>query len=482
MSFISFEFLIALPVAALIYYLIPARYRYLWICALSLAFYATQGVRLLVVMMLSIVSTYAAGMCVRVRTSGGGSKGTVTHIPLIVGVIFNVALILVFKYTGMFFPAAGERLIDAGLFAPIGLSFYVLQAAGYVIDCYRGDIEPEKNFFLYAAFVSFFPLVISGPIERAPKMIPQLKDPKGFDYDTVRDGLLMMVWGFFLKLVLADRIAILVNTAYASPASYAGGMMMLSVLLYSVQIYCDFMGYSYIAAGTARALGFGVIDNFDAPYLSETIADFWRRWHRSLSFWFRDYLYIPLGGSKQGTWKKIRNLLIIFAVSGLWHGAAWRFVLWGLVHGLYQVAGCVRVNASSGGVKGTLTHFSARLFRKMRTFFLVSFAWIFFRAEDMDKVGAVVRSMFIPRIHQLLDGTLVQMGLDTPNVVLMFLAIAVLVCADILRDCGVRLLEALPKQGTWLRWSVYIAAIVLIVICGVWGEGYDASSFIYAQF
>lgn len=463
MSFISFEFLIALPVAALIFYLIPARYRYLWICALSLAFYATQGVLLLVVMMLSIVSTYVAGlMCVKGEGDGWDSPPVT---PVAICVAFNILLLFVFKYLGMFFPAASERLVGVGLFAPIGISFYVLQATGYVIDCYRGDIEPEKNFLMYAAFVSFFPLVISGPIERAPRMIPQLKAPKGFDFDTVRDGLLMMVWGFFLKLVLADRIAILVDTAYASPASYAGAVMVLAVLLYSMQIYCDFMGYSYIAAGTARVMGFTVIDNFDAPYLAPSIASFWRRWHRSLSYWFRDYLYIPLGGSRRGEGGTIRNLLIVFAVSGLWHGAAWRFVLWGLVHGAYQVVGR-RIKKQS----------------KLCTFLLVSLAWVFFRAENMEKVGEVARSMLTLRIHPLFDGTIAHMGLDVPNVILMFLALAVLFIVDVMRDRGLRVSEWLPRQDIRLRWSIYIAAIVLIVICGVWGEGYDAGSFIYAQF
>ena len=264
---------------------------------------------------------------------------------------------------------------------PVGISFYIFQALGYLIDVYRGDIYAEKNFLQYALFVSFFPQLVAGPIERSKNLLKQLAETKTFNYENVRQGLLIMLWGYFLKMVIADRSAILVNAVYAKYLEYKGFQLITANILFAIQIYCDFMGYSTIAKGAAKVLGFDLMENFHEPYFACSIKDFWRRWHISLSTWFRDYLYIPLGGSRCSTWKKYRNIMITFVVSGLWHGASLTFVFWGFIHGAYQLLEdfiAPYVERIITKLKINTTVFSWKLLRILKTFILVDIAWIFF--------------------------------------------------------------------------------------------------------
>ena len=361
----------------------------------------------------------------------------------------------------------------------------MLQALGYVIDVYRGTIAAERNLARYALFVSFFPEIMSGPIERAGHMLPQFAAPESFDYENMRHGLLRMIWGFFLKLVLADRMAIVVNTVYSSPADHTGGVVVLATILYTFEIYCDFAGYSEIAIGTAQVLGYEVRENFDCPYLSSSIADFWRRWHQSLSYWFRDYVYIPLGGNRRGQARKYLNIMIVFIVSGIWHGAGITFIVWGALHGLYQVIGHMLQPVRSALVRVfhvKTSAFSHRFLRVLVTFCLVSFAWIFFRADSLGMAAEIIRNMrgFTP--WELLDGTLYKLGLSAASFNLMVAGLLLLILVDILKFRGVRISDVICRQGLWLRWTIYIAAIALILVCGIWGSGYSASNFIYYQF
>ena len=294
-----------------------------------------------------------------------------------------------------------------------------------------------------------------------------------------------MLFGYFMKLVLADRIRIVVDTVYQNPAAYQGTLVVFAVLLYSVQIYCDFAGYSSIATGAARILGIELMDNFDRPYLSGSVAQFWRRWHRSLSYWFRDYLYIPLGGSRKGQIRRYLNILIVFAVSGLWHGAGVTFLFWGFLHGMYQITGYLLGPLRDKTVR--LLHIdraalSHRVLKVLVTFVLVSFAWIFFRSPDMQSAVTIIRSMrgFSPWIFT--DGTLYQLGLDMNNMKLLLAGIAMLFLHDLLHLRGISLKESLARCGIWLRWPLMIALVLLVTVCGVWGPGYDASTFIYSQF
>ncbi len=496
MQFTSGLFFIFLPLAALVSWLIPRKVRYIWLLLVSLCFYALAGPTFLLVLAFTIGSTYYAGILVEKRreqlaaeqasenTGAQESNPTGDSVSkFIIGhcIVMNVAIIAVFKYLGMF----GFVLPDNWI-VPLGISFYILEAISYMIDVYRGKIQAERNVLYYALFVAFFPTIVSGPIERAGNMLPQFKNPPKFEFSAFRDGLLMMLWGYFCKLVLADRIGIVVDHIYGNLDSYRGTVVVLAVILYTFQIYCDFAGYSSIAIGAAKVLGFKVMDNFKSPYMSGTITEFWRRWHISLSSWFRDYLYIPLGGNRKGTLRKYLNVLIVFAVSGLWHGADWSFMVWGLLHGVYQVIGFVLQPVRDGWCRLTGTDRSAashKILKTIVTFCLAAFAWIFFRAKDLAQSIEIIRRMFLGvQPWNLTDGTLVKLGLDTQNVVLLALGLAVLVAFDAATYHGVNLREWIVKQGLWLRWSVYIGAVVLILVCGIWGPAYDATSFIYSQF
>ena len=487
MQVISFSFLIFLPIVVFLYAILPQKIRYLWLLAASIFFYLSAGPVYGIFLLLSIVLTYTAARGMEHRP---GSKKMI----LVLCLILNLGVLGVLKYAAFFCSSAvgilslfHVKVSDPSiqLLLPVGISFYMFQALGYVIDVYRGEIAAEKNILRYALFVSFFPNVLSGPIERAGHMLPQFNNPPKFSYDNMRLGLLRMLWGYFLKMVLADRIAIIVNQVYASPGNYPGTVLLITAILYTFQIYCDFGGYTSIAIGAAKICGFELTENFDSPYLAESIAQFWRRWHRSLSFWFRDYLYFPLGGNRRGNVRKYINIMIVFLVSGLWHGAAWTFVIWGGLHGLYQIIGHILMPLRNRLVE--LFHvdrksFSHRLLKVLITFLLVTLAWVFFRVKSLSGAVLILTGMlhFTPSV--LTDGTLYHLGLDRPNFLLMTAGLLLLIWTDICNYRKVRIAERILEQGIWLRFLIGIGAVLVILICGIWGPGYDASSFIYYKF
>lgn len=494
-SFLSLEYLAFLLAAALVRYLCPERARTTVLLAFSWLFYAAWNPVCLLFLIFTTVTTYFTGRYVRGRS---------VRAALFLCIAANLGVLFFCKYWGMFFPGIFEQRL-----LPVGISFYTLQALGYVVDCWREGKAAKASaqassgqnssvrdggkksgadgprFLTYALFVSFFPGILSGPIERGRNMLPQFEKPCNFSFDNLRNGLLIMTWGYFLKMVLADRIAIVVNRVYANPEGVPGTLVVLAVLLYSVQIYCDFAGYSAIAIGSARVLGFRVMQNFTAPYLSASVAEFWRHWHISLSTWFRDYLYIPLGGNRRGTGRKYLNILIVFAVSGLWHGAGFTFLFWGFLHGIYQVAGYLQKpirDALAQRLHIDRTRGSHRALQILVTFLLVSFAWIFFRADSFSQAVQIIRCMKGAEIWSLTDGSLIGLGLDTMNWVLLAAGLVFLFVRDLCVRRGISLRVQLQKQGIWLRWLLYIGAVLLILVCGIWGPGYDASTFIYSQF
>ena len=485
MQVISIEFLLFILVSALVYYILPGKIRYIWLLAASYFFYMCASPVYALFLVTSTVSTYVTGFLLQRKRK---------KLFLVICLLFNLTILGVFKYAGFICGTAAGilslfhvQMADPSIrfLLPVGISFYMFQALGYVIDVYRGDITVEKNPFRYALFVSFFPQVMSGPIERAGHMLPQFHNPVPFDPDHVRDGLLRMLWGYFLKMVLADRIAVLVNTVYADPGHYPGTVLLVTVLLYTFQIYCDFAGYTNIALGTAGIFGIRVMENFDSPYLAGNIADFWRRWHISLSSWFRDYLYFPLGGNRKGVVRKYLNIMIVFMISGLWHGAGWTFVLWGGLHGLYQVIGRLLMPVRNFMVKMLHVNrnsFSHRMLKVFITFSLVSFAWIFFRAGDIGTALYVAGHLWHFQPWILTDGTLYKLGLDAANFNLMLLGLAVLFVSDIFHFHGIRISDKIAAQGIWFRWLIYMAAVTFIIVCGIWGPGYDTTGFIYYQF
>lgn len=298
------------------------------------------------------------------------------------------------------------------------------------------------------------------------------------------DGLLLMLWGYFLKLVLSARMAIPIRTVYDNPSGYYGIVSLLVMLLYSMQLYCDFAGYSCIAIGAAQVLGITIRENFRAPYLATTIADFWNRWHISFSSWLRDYLYIPLGGSKRGTARTCLNLLIVFAVSGVWHGATFTFIVWGILHGIYQIAARLLRDPwkrCTEKLHINRDRFSHRFFFVLFTFLLASLAWVFFRAPDTATALDMLRHVSLDP-GPLFDGALYTLGIDKANVHVTLTGIVLVVMVDLCNEKGIQIRRHLMNQSLWMRWPVLLCTIVLIFVLGIWGAGYDASDFIYAQF
>ncbi len=489
-SMLSPVYLLFLAAACLVRYLFPVRFKAAALLACSLVFYCTWNPLCLPFLLFTIVSTYATGRYVGAQPGKDG--GRLRRLAPALCITGNLGILIFCKYWGMLFPG----MLDQRLL-PAGISFYTLQAIGYVIDCSREGCG-EESLAEYALFVSFFPGILSGPIERKKGLLAQvqgLRDEASQGhgsalredsvYGNLRSGAMIMLWGYLLKMVLADRIAIVVNTVYGDLNAWKGTMVVLAALLYSLQIYCDFAGYSAIAIGSARVLGFRVMQNFTSPYLETSVAGFWRHWHISLSSWFRDYLYIPLGGNRKGRLRQYANLMVVFAVSGLWHGADVTFLIWGLLHGMYQIAGRVTQplrRRVAGFLRINAQGDSHRLLQRAFLYVLVSAAWVFFRADDLSMAVAVFRAMKGVHPWVLTDGSLLQLGLDTPNWILLSAGLLLLWRRDHLQKKGISLRRWICGQGLWLRYLLLIGGVLLVLVCGVWGPGYDASTFIYSQF
>ena len=340
MLFNSFSYLIFFPIVVLLYFAIPYKARYLWLLAASYYFYMAWNPKYALLMALSTVLTYLSGLLIgrETRLTATVEAGSPVYrnaifrrkLWVFLSMISNLSILFLFKYFDFFIDNVNRVLGHLGMellnptfdvILPVGISFYTFQALSYTMDVYRGEIYVEKNLFKYALFVSLFPQLVAGPIERSKNLLVQINRRHTFDYERVKNGLLLMLWGFFLKLVIADRVAVIVNTVYNGYTNYHGLILAVATLFFGIQIYCDFYAYSLIAKGSAQVLGFRLMDNFKQPYFSRSIGEFWHRWHISLSTWFRDYLYIPLGGNRKGTLRKYINVMIVFLVSGLWHGA-----------------------------------------------------------------------------------------------------------------------------------------------------------------
>ena len=367
---------------------------------------------------------------------------------------------------------------------PLGISFYTLQALSYTIDVYRKDVCAQKNLGKYALFVSFFPQVVAGPIEKSKNMLHQFDEKHIFNYDRVKNGLLLMLWGVFIKLVVADRLALLVNTVYSNPNKFKGISIFIATIFFTFQIYLDFMSYSNIALGAAQVLGFKITNNFKQPYLSKSIKEFWSRWHISLTSWFKDYLYFPLGGNRRGKLRTYYNVMIIFLVSGLWHGATLNFIVWGGLHGLYQIFAYllkpfkVRVIKT---FKIKTEVFSFKLLQVLITFMLVNFAWIFFKATSFLSAITIIKNSFYFNPWILLNGSIFKLGLNTKDFLIAILGIILVIIIDIMqRKMNLRI--QLAKQNIMFRWAIYLVAVLVILVFGMYGPGYSMQQFIYSQF
>ncbi|AOR23079.1 MBOAT family O-acyltransferase [Clostridium taeniosporum] len=496
MSFNSIHFFVFFPIVTILYFLIPFKIRWIWLLFSSYYFYMCWNPKYAILIGISTIVTYLSGILIE-RTNNT-VKNTekaknIKKLWVILSFIINLGILFLFKYYN-FFTYIIVRLggtinftinfpkFDALL--PVGISFYTFQALSYTIDVYRGDVKAEKNLGIYALFVSFFPQLVAGPIEKSKKLLPQFNKEYKFDYYRVKNGLIKMLWGFFKKIFIADRLSILVDTVYNSPKDYFGFEIIFATLFFTFEIYYDFSSYSDIAIGSAQVMGFELSENFRQPYLAKSIKDFWKRWHITLSSWFRDYLYIPLGGNRKGKFRTYLNIMIVFLASGLWHGASLNFVIWGGLHGFYHVIGEI-----TKPIKNKIIHkykiktdvFSFKLSQIVTTFILVSFAWIFFRANSFSNIKMIINNLFVYNPWVLSDKSLYNLGLNSSEFIIAIIGIVIVMFIDNLQKKE-NLIEIFNTQNFVFRWAVYVFTIIIICIFGIYGSGYSAQQFIYFQF
>ncbi len=492
MVFTSITFAFFLPVIFILYWAVPKRYRYIALLIADIVFYMYGGPIYIILLAAIALVTYLAGLRIE-REEGGDKHG---KIYLIASVVIVIGLLAFFKYANFTLDTLTDicRLFSINfspgvlkLALPLGISFYSFAAIGYVADVYRGEIRAERNFLKYMAFVGFFPTVLSGPINRADDILPRINEPADFDYDEAVIGLRQMLWGFFKKLIIADTLAIYVDYIFDNARSYFGLTLIVATIFYTFQIYCDFSGYSDIATGTARLLGFKVMDNFKSPYYSRSDKEFWTRWHISLSSWFRDYVYIPLGGSRVSEARHDINLMLTMLLSGLWHGADWSFVIWGGLHGMYQVIEdfCHKhlAKKENRGKKEKDIKRSVlwNIGHGILTFGMVSFAWSFFRANNTS--DALYIAAHMPRGLGHIAGSYIMMLnnmlLDGYKLTWVIVLIVILMAVDFvgLKHDIYRLFGKLPLVP---RWIIYVTFTVFIIVMSL--NGGQHQEFIYFSF
>jgi D-alanyl-lipoteichoic acid acyltransferase DltB (MBOAT superfamily) len=483
MLFNSLQFAVFLPIVFISYWLLPHKYRWLLLLIASYYFYMSWNAKYVVLILFTTAVSYFAAILIE-KTENVKSRKIILAFTLIacLGVLFA------FKYYNFFSSSLTALLekfaiplhpVTLKLLLPVGISFYTFQTLSYVIDVYKGRVKAERHFGIYACFISFFPQLVAGPIERTENLLPQIKAEHNFDYSQAMLGLKIMLWGYFKKMVISDNLAIYVDGVFDNLYSYQGFSLVIAVLFFTLQIYCDFSGYSDIARGTAKLMGIELMENFKCPYFSTSVKEFWRRWHISLSTWFKDYLYIPLGGNRVSKLRNFFNVMVTFLVSGLWHGANWTFVIWGGLHGLAQfvesLLGLNGKNVKRGGVSHWL--------RVCVVFTFVALAWIMFRAQSFTEAMYVFSNMFagitepVNYIYQGLSKTglgysgALQAGLL--YVVPLFVYDYISFKND---EDGAVLMSA---QKPWIQWLIYIVMGCLIIMLSPKGA---AAEFVYFQF
>ena len=492
MLFNSTEFFIFFPVVVTLYFLTPFNRRWLILLLASYYFYASWKPAYTLILVISTLIDYICGRAMgRYPDEEKARRKPILYISLLT----NLGILGLFKYYNFFNDSAHDLASSLNmayampafeLLLPMGISFYTFQTMSYSIDVYHGRIKPERHLGIFALFVTFFPQLVAGPIERAGNLIGQLKIKHEFSYDQVVAGLRRMGWGFFKKIMIADNLALMVNQVYNNPTDYEGITLILATVFFAFQIYCDFSGYSDIAIGSAQVMGFRLMENFRRPYFSKSISEFWSRWHISLSSWFRDYLYIPLGGNRVVKWRWYYNLFITFLVSGLWHGANWTFVVWGALHGFYLVFAIVTAKqrnalAETFGLTRNPTLY--KWVQVLSVFVLVCFSWIFFRANNIGDAVYIIRSSFagLGNVSQLFS------AVDLNHILFMdqgFKVFAVSVVSILIMET-VHLIQRhgsvsqlIGSRPAWIRWGVYYMAIIAVLLFGQFGH----QEFIYFQF
>ena len=485
MTFNSWEFLLFYPVVLLLYFVLPKKAKWPMLLIASYIFYMCYQTELV---FLIFGTTFVSWISSRVIDRTDKKKYKV--LALVLTLVVSLGVLLFYKYfnflSGTVFDIAAALGVNAApitlrLALPVGISFYTFQTLSYVIDVYRGDVKSEENFFFYALFVSFFPQLVAGPIERPSNLIPQLREPHPWSNDNAVEGAKMMMLGFFKKICVADFVSGFVDSVYNAPNEATALSVLIATLLFAVQIYCDFSGYTDIAIGCSRIMGIRLMKNFDDPYSAKSIKEFWSRWHISLSSWFKDYLYIPLGGNRVSLPRNLLNLFIVFLVSGLWHGAAWTFVVWGALHGIYQIIGKLTIGWRNRLISKVGLSENSRIVtitRRTLTFLLVSFAWMIFRANSIGDAFVLIRKLFS---GLELSRTVETMGLDLESVLLCIVSLALLFILDrIVTYDGYQVSE---KSSVTVRGGAYVYLVTVIILFWFLLLSKDMiSTFIYFQF
>ncbi|MBQ8527092.1 MAG: MBOAT family protein [Lachnospiraceae bacterium] len=493
MIFNSVSYLIFFPIVVLLYFALPYKLRNVWLLVVSYYFYMNWNAKYALLLAGSTLITFICSLMVSHFQEK--EKQALAKCAMAGSFLINLGILFIFKYNNFFAEninrlmeaiGQGTRISAFDIVLPVGISFYIFQALSYTMDVYRGQVKATKNLLRYALFVSFFPQLVAGPIERSQNLLSQFDEKHNFDIDRIRSGLLTMLWGLFMKIVIADNLSGIVTKVYDNYLEYTGVEILLATALFAFQIYCDFGGYSAIAIGSARVLGFRLMENFKCPYLAISVDDFWKRWHISLTSWFRDYLYIPLGGNRKGTARKYMNIMIIFLVSGLWHGANWTYVVWGGINGLYlvieQISEPLR-RRMRDFFHVDVSRFSYRFFAGLWTFILVDFSWMFFRAENFSQVFGMLRQTKANfGLTKIFGGAVAGWGLDEASLLILVFAFILLFFVDLCKYRGINLNKKILMQGAPLRYMIYLILLFVIMFFGVYGYEYAQTAFIYFQF
>lgn len=491
MLFNSLHFLIFFPITVFLYFILPHKYR--WICLLGASYYFYMSWNPIYAFL--ILFTTGINFVSAIFMSKTENKKRRKAF-LLLGIISSLAVLFVFKYFNFINEVGADLLSYVGLavspininvMLPVGISFYTFQTLSYTIDVYRGDTETQKHFGIFALYVSFFPQLVAGPIERSTNLLPQFYKKHTFDGQKMREGILLMLWGLFKKMIIADRLAVFVNTVYVDVTVQPGWVMLIATIFFSIQIYCDFSGYSDIAIGAAKCMGFDLMQNFNRPYLATSIKQFWQRWHISLSSWFRDYLYIPLGGNRVKKHRHVFNLIATFVVSGLWHGANVTFVVWGFFHALFQIieSSTIKLREKIWGKVKLEKSILRKSLGWVLTFGAVTMLWVVFRAQNMSDAiyiyKSIVKSIFTKTGDVAwFSSYMFSLGLNMPQMLAGLAAVIILIGVE-LTQTKKNLLSCMKKQHFSVWWIVIIIMVISILMFGMYGN-LEAQQFIYFQF
>ncbi len=494
----SINFLLYFPIVLLVYFIIPVKIRYVWLLVVSYYFYMCWNPAYIILLLVATITTYLSGLIIEwISIKEAGTKKYINkkRVYATISIVINLGMLVFYKYTQFLMKSVSQVASilniefifpEFDILFPVGISYYTFQVIGYVIDVYRGDAKAERNILRYALYVAFFPKQVSGPIERSRNLLYQLKKTTHFNVDCAKSGLLTMAYGLFLKLVVADNIASVINPVFANYTSIHGMIIMTALILFAFQIYCDFQGYTLLAIGSAKILGIDILENFNAPYLAGSVREFWQRWHISLTSWLRDYVYIPLGGNRKGIVRKQLNTIIVFALSGLWHGGGWKYIAWGSLNGLYIVLQDLvekirdkwcrffRIDTES---------FIWKTFIRIVTFVLIDISWLFFVSNSFSEAIAMLENMMVDfNPFYIFSNELFDMFGSTRNFAVIVFSLVLVLVLDFFNYIKVDIKEKLLAQKFVVRWMIYIGLLLCILLLGNYGGGYEQTQFIYFQF